>query len=152
MAVPGQRTPQQIAQMQEQMKQQFLAEAAKRGMTPQQFQELQQQQLDAEAKKAGMTREQFIQQIRAQQMKQQQQQGHGQGPGQAPGQQTAQQQQAIPVNPNTPPKPEALSVAKFLRGQNLKTRTCILEGQRKDMFKGKFTSYSCTGLEAQSFT
>lgn len=146
MATPGQPTPQQIAQMQEQMKQQFLAEAAKRGMTPQQFQDFQQQQLDAEAKKNGMTREQFIQHIKVQQMKQHQQQGQAQAPVQVQGQgqQSSQQQQAIPVNPNTPPKPEALGVAKFLRGQDLKTRTCILDGQRKEMFKGETKFSSCT--------
>lgn len=153
MAAPAQPTPQQMAQMQEQMKQQFLAEAAKRGMTPQQFQEFQQQQLEAEAKKAGMTREQFIQHIRTQQMKQhqQQQQGQTQPQGQVQGQPSGQQSQAISVNPNNPPKPEALSVAKFLRGQDLKTRTCILEGQRKDMFKGTVIRLSIFRLQSQSY-
>lgn len=39
-------------------------------------------------------------------------------------------------------KPEALAVAKFLRSQDLKLRTCIFEGNRKDMFKGKHSSVS----------
>jgi translocation protein SEC62 len=60
---------------------------------------------------------------------------------QAQGQQPQQQQQGqtlqqIPVNPNAEKKPEALAVAKFLRSQDLKTRVCVMEGQRKDMFKG----------------
>jgi translocation protein SEC62 len=41
------------------------------------------------------------------------------------------------VNANVEAKPEALAVAKFLRGQDLKTRTCIFNGERKDMFKGR---------------
>lgn len=40
-----------------------------------------------------------------------------------------------PITPG-PPNPKALAVAKFLRGQDLKLRTCILNGERKDMFKG----------------
>jgi translocation protein SEC62 len=40
-----------------------------------------------------------------------------------------------PITPG-PPKPAALALAKFLRGQDLKPRTCILNGERKDMFKG----------------
>jgi translocation protein SEC62 len=47
-----------------------------------------------------------------------------------------QQMQQVPVNPSNPPDPKAIAVAKFLRSQNLKSRTCILDGQRKDMFKG----------------
>ncbi|RPB12460.1 translocation protein [Morchella conica CCBAS932] len=47
----------------------------------------------------------------------------------APGQQVA---QAPPVA-----SPEALAVAQFLRNQDLKSRTCILQGQRKDLFKVK---------------
>lgn len=45
-----------------------------------------------------------------------------------PGQQVA---QAPPIA-----SPEALAVAQFLRNQDLKSRTCILQGQRKDLFKG----------------
>jgi translocation protein SEC62 len=41
------------------------------------------------------------------------------------------------VNANVEAKPEALAVAKFLRSQDLKTRTCIFNGERKDMFKGR---------------
>ena len=45
-------------------------------------------------------------------------------------------QQQVPVQPG-PPKPEAIALAKFLQSQNLKTRTCIFQDQRKDMFKVK---------------
>ncbi|SLM34858.1 Translocation protein Sec62, ascomycota [Lasallia pustulata] len=133
---PGQQpTPQQMAAMQQQM----ALEAQRRGMTPQQFQLWQRQQLEAEAKKAGMTLEQYINQLkqqafqthqRQQQQLAQQQAAAAQQPG-GPAQQT----QQVPINPGTP-DPKALAVAKWLRGQDLKSRTCILNGQRKDMIKG----------------
>ena len=44
--------------------------------------------------------------------------------------------QPVPVSANTS-DPKAIAVANFLRSQELKPRTCILNGQRKDMFKGK---------------
>ncbi|TGZ83609.1 translocation protein [Ascodesmis nigricans] len=43
--------------------------------------------------------------------------------------------QQLPNNP-TPP-PEAIAVANFLKAADLKCRTCIVGGQRKDMFKVK---------------
>jgi len=45
--------------------------------------------------------------------------------------------QHLALNQANPPNPKAIAVAKFLRSQNLKTRSCILDGQRKDMFKVK---------------
>jgi len=45
-----------------------------------------------------------------------------------------------PQNPQAPPmaSPESLAVANFLKGNpGLKSRTCILQGQRKDLFKVK---------------
>jgi translocation protein SEC62 len=147
--LPAGITPQQIQQM-------IAMEAQKRGMTVEQFQAMQRQQIEAEAAKVGMTPQQFVQmkqqEAREQYMKQQQQaaqqqqqqQGQpqagqpGQGPPQ-PGQPGGPQPQTMQqVNLNAPveAKPEALAVAKFLRSQNLKTRTCIFNGQRKEMFKG----------------
>ena len=133
-------TPQQIQQM-------IAMEAQKRGMTIPQFQAFQRQQIEAEATKAGMTPQQFVQmkQEEARQAfmrQQQQQQGQAQGQGQpAQGQprppQGQTQVQHIPVNAKVEPTPPALAVAKFLRGQDLKTRTCIFNGERKDMFKGE---------------
>ena len=85
------------------------------------------------ARKQQEAKEQWM---RQQQAQQQQQQGQGQGkpPGQPgpPGQQV----QHVNLNQGVEAKPEALAVAKFLRSQNLKCRTCIFDGQRKDMFKG----------------
>ena len=115
-------------------------------MSPQQFQEFQRQQLVAEAAKQGLSPEQYITQLKAKaiqdhkkrQQMAQQQQGQAQGQHQHP-QQTLQQ---IPVNPGAEAKPEALAVAKFLRSQDLKTRTCILDGQRRDMFKGDTEVFS----------
>ncbi|KAJ5554761.1 Translocation protein Sec62 ascomycota [Penicillium sp. DV-2018c] len=149
MAAPGQPSPQQMAAMQ----QQFAAEAAKRGMTPQEFAAKQREQLTADAAKLGLTTEQYVAQLRMRAMQahqQQQQQAQAQAEGKAApeGQQqqaqsTAPQQhqhqttQQVPVNPNNPPDPKAIAVANWLRSQNLKPRTCIMDGQRKDMFKVK---------------
>ncbi|KAK1771649.1 translocation protein [Phialemonium atrogriseum] len=97
-----------------------------------------QQQLARDAEKAGMTVQQFVehlkkqaqeQQARMQAAMQQQQQHQHQHPQQAQG-------QPQPIVPG-PPNPLALALAKFLRGQDLKPRTCILNGDRKDMFKVK---------------
>ncbi|KAJ5407710.1 Translocation protein Sec62 [Penicillium cosmopolitanum] len=162
MAAPGQPNPQQMAAMQ----QQFAAEAAKRGMTPEQFAQKQREQLTADAAKLGLSPEQYVQQLRMramqahqkqmeaqqqgqaspqgegqQQQQQQQQQQEGQqnqqGQASAPQQQVQQQTHQVPVQPGQPADPKALAVANFLRSQNLKPRTCILDGQRKDMFKVK---------------
>ncbi|KAL2431779.1 Translocation protein sec62 [Exophiala dermatitidis] len=139
---------------QQQIQQMIAMEAQKRGMTIPQFQAFQRQQIEQEAAKAGMTPQQFIQakqeearrvymqqQQAAQQQQQQQAQGQGQSQGQPQGQQRppqgTTQVQHIPVNSNVEPTPAALAVAKFLRSQDLKTRTCIFNGQRKEMFKVK---------------
>jgi translocation protein SEC62 len=108
-----------------------------------------QRKIAEDAQKAGMSIPQFIEHIKkqAQQRQQMQQQGGGQvqgGPG-GPGHQHPHPPQGQgppgavrqPITPG-PPKPAALAVAKFLRSQNLKTRTCILNGERKDLFKGKW--------------
>ncbi|KAJ5081851.1 Translocation protein Sec62 ascomycota [Penicillium alfredii] len=146
MAAPGQPSPQQMAAMQ----QQFAAEAAKRGMTPEQFAQKQREQLTADAAKLGLSPEEYVSQLRARAMQAHQQQMEAQQQGQtsaqsddeqsqAPATQQQQQQQThqVPVTPGSPPDPKALAVANFLRSQNLKPRTCIMDGQRKDMFKVK---------------
>lgn len=153
----------QFKQIQRMQQARFEAEAAKAGMTPQQFMMMQQQKLQEEAAKAGMSPQQFLamkqqeaveqqRMMQQQQLQQQQAQQNGaaQPNGQPPQPQPGQPQQGPPLQPGqqlqridlTKPveaKPEALAVAKFLRSQNLKTRTCIFDGQRKDMFKGKST-------------
>ena len=138
---PGQQpTPQQMAAMQ----QQIAMEAQRRGMTPQQLQMEQRRQLEADAQKAGMTFEQYINKLKQQafedhqkRMQQAQQQGTVQQQGQ-PQMVQGQQGQQVPITPGTP-DPKALALAKWLRGQDLKSRTCILNGQRKDMFRGTQT-------------
>lgn len=148
MAAPPGMTPQQIAALQQHMQQQIAAEAAKRGMTPEAFSQMQREQLNADAAKQGLTTEQYVNQMRTRAMQQRtaqqqaQAQGQGQGQGQGQPQPGQPQQQQVPVNPNNPPDPKAVAVAKWLRSQNLKTRTCILDGQRKDMFKGKICQFS----------
>lgn len=146
---PGQQaTPQQMAAMQ----QQIALEAQKRGMTPQQFQNWQRQQIEADAKKNGMTVEQYIAKLKQQafenhqrqqqaalQQAMQQQSGQPQIQGQQQGQQ-------VPITPGAP-DPKGLAVAKWLRSQDLKPRTCIVNGQRKDMFRGKLfipCSFPCS--------
>ncbi|KAI9750684.1 MAG: Translocation protein S62 [Lichina confinis] len=91
-----------------------------------------QQQLAAEASRHNMTVEQYINHLKAHAMKQaQQQQAKKQ---QAKGREEKQQ---LEMSSGGPPDPKALALAKWLRGQDLKTRACILNGQRKDMFKVK---------------
>ena len=128
-----QPTPQQIAAMQQQM----AAEAQKRGMTPQQFQQWQRQQLEADAKKAGLSFDQYINRLKQQAFQNHQQQQLAQQQAAAGQQGQGQQQpgQQVPINPGAP-DPKALALAKWLKGQDLKPRTCILNGQRKDMFRG----------------
>jgi len=145
---PGQPSPQQVAAMQSAM----AAEAKKRGMTPQQFQAAQRAQLEADAKKAGLSFDQYINQLkqqafenhqRQQQLAQQQATAGQQQPPASP----QGQPQQVPINPGAP-DPQAIALAKWLRSQDLKTRTCILNGQRKDMFRGmtQLPSYSTQHL------
>ncbi|KAI4602429.1 Translocation protein S62 [Pestalotiopsis sp. 9143b] len=122
--------------------------------TPEQI-AMMQRQLQEQAQKAGMTVPQFVEHIRRQQMQQmamraqqaQQQGGQGGpgGPGGPPGQAVQkgpmppppqQGQVAQPVQPG-PPNPLAIVLANFLRGQSLKPRTVIFNGERKDMFRVK---------------
>ncbi|KAL2135745.1 hypothetical protein VTI74DRAFT_7115 [Chaetomium olivicolor] len=113
-----------------------------------------QRQLAIDAEKMGMTVPQFIEHLKrqaaermqAQMQQQQQQQGqhqhqheHGhQHPHPHPHQHQHQHApgQPQPIVPG-PPNPVALALAKFLRSQNLKPRTVILNGERKDMFRVK---------------
>lgn len=133
--------------------------------TPEQIQELQ-RRIAEDAEKAGMTVPEFIEHIKMQrmramqqamaqqQMQQQQQQEHGHthdhghdhdhdhnAPGhthehQQPQPQAVQRGQPQPITPG-PPNPKAIALANFLRNQELKPRTVILNGERKDMFRGE---------------
>ena len=107
-----------------------------------------QQQLAADAEKAGMSVPEYVEKMKAQYLHQAQrhaqQQQHEQAQRQAQQQQHqhqhgpggAQPGQQVPIAPG-PPKPEGLAVAHFLQKQDLKSRTCIFNQQRKDMFKVK---------------
>ena len=103
--------------------------------TPEQIEHMR-KQIAADAAKHGLTVPQFLEKLKEQQLAQQQAQQQAQ---QAP------QQQMQPINPGEPTK-EALALAKFLQSQDLKVRQCILNGQRKDMFKG-MAHYSIFILE-----
>jgi hypothetical protein len=127
---PGQPSPQQMAAMQ----QHLAAEAAKRGMTPEQFSNLRKQQLAAEAAKMGMTPEEYINHVKTRAMQQHMQQQHEHGPG--CNHDHDHEPRQVPVNPAAPKDPRGIALANFLRSQNLKTRTCILDGNRKELFKG----------------
>ena len=98
--------------------------------------EAMQRQLALDAAKNGMTVPEFVAKIKEQQRMAQAQAAQQGGQPQQGQPQQAQQQQQQPIQPG-PPKPEAIALAKFLQGQDLKPRTCILNGQRKNMFKGK---------------
>lgn len=114
--------------------------------TPEQIQAMQ-RQLAIDAEKAGMTVPEFVehirrqaqaQQMRMRQMQAQQQQGGQPGhahphPHQHPHPQGG-QGGPQPIAPG-PPNPKGLAVAAFLRSQDLKPRTVILNGERKDMFR-----------------
>ncbi|KAI0014386.1 translocation protein [Xylariaceae sp. FL0662B] len=114
--------------------------------SPQQIAAMQ-QQLAVEAQKHGMTVQQFVEHIKAQRIAQlqqaqrQQQQGGGQGQqgasqGPRPGPSPGPPGQPQPIRPG-PPNPVAIALANFLRSQTLKPRTCIINGERKDMFRVK---------------
>lgn len=121
--------------------------------TPEQIQAVQ-RKIAEDAQKAGMSVPEFLEtlkkqaQERAMHMRRMGQQPGGQLPTGPPGPdgrplQPGQEVRGPPPGavmrqPITagPPKPAALALASFLRGQDLKTRTCILNGERKDMFKG----------------
>ena len=128
------------------IQQMMAAEAQRRGMTIEQLQAFNLQKIQEESAKLGMSPQAFIAMKQKEAMEQhqkQQQQARQQGqPGGPPGQpqagtgQQQQVQQQIPLNQAIEAKPEALAIAKFLRSQNLKTRTCIFNDKRKDMFKG----------------
>lgn len=151
---PGQQpSPQQIQAMQ----QQFLAEAQRQGLTPQQFMEklraqaMAQQQAMMQAQQQGGQLPPGMmrpgQPMPGQPLQPGQQPGQpGQPVGQqappqqqqppaAPAQGTARPGQQVPITPG-PPKPEALAIAKFLRSQKLKERPCILQEKRRELFKG----------------
>ncbi|ATY65149.1 translocation SEC62 [Cordyceps militaris] len=120
--------------------------------TPEQIAELQ-RRITEDAQKAGMTVPEFIEQIKRQRMQamqqQQQQHQHQHGDGNDHGHShdhdqdghnhshphQQQQGQPQPITPG-PPNPKAIALATFLRGQELKPRTVILNGERKDMFRG----------------
>ncbi|KAJ5471722.1 hypothetical protein N7530_009079 [Penicillium desertorum] len=133
MATPGQPSPEQMAAMQ----QQFAAEAAKRGMTPQQFAAQQREQLAADAAKLGLTTEQYVAQLRMRAMQAHQQQQKVQA---------EQQGQAAPDGQQAP-SPAPQQHQHTTTQQNLKPRTCIMDGQRKDMFKGLSSMQSSAQFE-----
>lgn len=113
--------------------------------TPEQIAQMQ-QQLAIDAEKNGMTVPEFVEALKRQAMAQQQaamqqqaaQQGgehHHDHDHDHQHQHQHQQGQPQPIQPG-PPKPEAIALANFLKSQDLKPRTCLLNDQRKDMFKG----------------
>lgn len=138
-------TLEQFKQIQMIQQKRLEAEAAKLGMSPQQFLAMQQQKIAEEAAKVGMSPQQFIEMKKKEAIEAQRAAQQAQQNGQPPSEQQQQAQAAQPGQPqlqridlNKPveAKPDALAVAKFLRAQDLKCRTCIFDGQRRDMFKG----------------
>ncbi|KAF9870365.1 translocation protein sec62 [Colletotrichum karsti] len=131
---PMQPSPEQLAMMRRQIE----ADAAKAGMSVPDFL--------AKLRQEAMQRQMMAQRAAQQQAQQQAGEGgeghdhdhdhehhnhqHQHGP--------PQQQQGVarPIQPG-PPTPHALALGNFLRGQDLKPRTCILNGERKEMFRVK---------------
>lgn len=95
--------------------------------TPEQIEELH-KKLAADAAKNNMTVPEFVEKLQAQALAQQQYP--------QPESMQLEEEQPQPIQPG-PPSPASLAVANFLRNQDLKVRTCILNGQRKDMFRVK---------------
>ncbi|KAF1964343.1 translocation protein [Bimuria novae-zelandiae CBS 107.79] len=98
--------------------------------TPEQIAQMQ-RQLAIEAEKAGMSVQEYVARLRQQAMAQQQAQMRQQQMAQQ-----QQQQQQQPIQPG-PPQPDAIALANFLKGQDLKPRTVIHDEKRKDMFRVK---------------
>ncbi|KAF5874637.1 putative translocation protein sec62 protein [Botrytis fragariae] len=123
----GMSVPEFVAKIKAQQAQQ---QALQQGPppSPEQVQAMK-EKLAQDAAKAGMTVPEFVEKIKADAMAQQQKQREA-----AMAQQ--QQQQPQPIQPG-PPNPAAIALANFLMSQDLKARTCILNGQRKNMFKVK---------------
>ena len=144
------------------IQQMMAAEAQRRGMTIEQLQAFNLQKIQEESARLGMSPQAFIQmkqkeameqhQKQQQQARQQGQPGAPQGQPQAGAGQPQSVQQQINLNQAIQAKPEALAIAKFLRSQNLKIRTCIFDGKRRDMFKGtfQFGHIHLSGLEVLS--
>ena len=137
MADPIQQQRQQQQQQQQQHGQQQQQQPGppqiQPGQQPTQEQIAQMQaHLKAEAERLGITVEEFVQRLNEQAMRQKQEIMRQMQAQQQQQQQGGQQQ---PIQPG-PPKPEAIALAKFLKAQDLKPRTCIFQEKRKDMFKG----------------
>ncbi|OAA58092.1 Translocation protein Sec62 [Niveomyces insectorum RCEF 264] len=137
-------SPEQIAAMQRQL----AIDAQKAGMTVpafiqhlqqkarEQMQMQQQAALRAQQGQAGAGGEGGPQQQQQQQQQQAQNGQQHQHQQQPPPPQQGAPAQAQPITPG-PPNPVALAMAAFLRSQDLKLRTVILNGERKDMFRVK---------------
>jgi translocation protein SEC62 len=104
--------------------------------TPEQIAAIQ-QHFREDAARMGISYEDYVERLKAAAAAQHQAQMQAQAQAQAQQQGGGQQ----PIQPG-PPKPEALAVAQFLMGQDLKMRTCIFNGARKDMFRGTSRSTS----------
>jgi translocation protein SEC62 len=107
-----------------------------------------QRHMQADAERMGLTMEQYVERLKEmaarhqaqmqQQMQQQQAQGghvHGPNCNHGPNGQAPNQQMQVPAG--GPPKPESLAMANFLRGQDLKLRTCVFNEKKADMFRVK---------------
>jgi translocation protein SEC62 len=95
--------------------------------TPEQLQQIQ-AHFRKEAEQMGLSYEEYIEKVKEQAAIQQRAQMEAQ---------QQEQQHQEPIQPG-PPKPEALAVAKFLKAQDLKPRTCIFQEKRNEMFRGTF--------------
>ncbi|RKF58337.1 Translocation protein SEC62 [Erysiphe neolycopersici] len=110
----------------------FQVPPGQKPLTQEQIQEMQ-KKLAEDAAKNGMSVPEFVEKIKAQAAAQAATQQHQQS---QPDVSPIEGNQLQQIQPG-PPTPSALAVAKFLKNQDLKVRTCILGGRRKEMFRVK---------------
>ncbi|POS83596.1 hypothetical protein EPUL_003946 [Erysiphe pulchra] len=110
----------------------FQVPPGQKPLTPEQIQEMQ-KRLAEDAAKNGMTIPEFVEKIKAQAAAQAAAQQHQKS---QPDASLIEENQPQQIQPG-PPSPSAIAVAKFLKSQDLKVRTCILGGQRKELFRVK---------------
>ena len=105
-----------------------------------------QQHLSAEAAKRGLSLQQYVNQLKEQAFQRHQPEENRcfEEDNKSQMQEDTSRQKQLEnkiLNNTSPPKEKAIAIAKFLQSQDLKTRTCILQEKRKEMFKGMIAWY-----------
>ena len=110
--------------------------AVDKQLSPQKRQQLQ-QQLASEAAKRGISLQQYVTHLKEEAVRQYQSgTKHDIGDGSNLQVRDGIRQKTEHQVNTGPLKEKAIALAKFLQSQDLKTRICILQEKRKEMFKG----------------